>query len=193
MPKAKVLIIDYEPKGIKQLSEPLEAEGHAIVVAKDGVAGIEAFKDERPDIVLIEAMLPKRHGFEVCQELKRTEHGRKTPVVIVTSVYKGRKYRTQAIHQYNCDEYLEKPIAPDKLVETVHRLLGSKALSSAVAPSPARQPAELAGPAPAVKSTSSAKPDAARPADPAEVEIVERLNDIFGERAEHSEKSGSAG
>ena len=93
-PTNKALIIDYEPRGIKQLSDPLEAEGFQIVMAKDGIAGIETFKREQPDIVLIEAMIPKRHGFEVCQEIKKTEAGRDTPVIVVSSVYKGRKYRS---------------------------------------------------------------------------------------------------
>ena len=117
----RILIIDYEPRSIKQLSDPLHALGHEVLVAKDGVVGLDVFKKEEPDLVLIEAMLPKRHGFEVCGEMKRTEHGRRTPVVIVTSVYKGRKYRSQALHQHGADEYLEKPIPPDRLTETVGR------------------------------------------------------------------------
>ena len=142
-PGTKVLIIDYEPRGIKQLSDPLESAGYDIRVAKDGIAGIKAFDAEKPDLVLIEAMLPKRHGFEVCQELKRTDHGRRTPVVIVTSVYKGRKYRTQAFHQYGCDEYLEKPVALELLLETVERLLGSvKPVRVEAGPKMCRPPCE---------------------------------------------------
>jgi response regulator RpfG family c-di-GMP phosphodiesterase len=45
-------------------------------------------------------------------ELKRTPHGRKTPILITTGATRGRKYRTQALHIYGCDEYIEKPIAP---------------------------------------------------------------------------------
>jgi DNA-binding response OmpR family regulator len=172
-PGTKILIIDYEPRGIKQLSDPLAEAGFEVRVAKDGIAGIEAFKAEKPDLVLIEAMLPKRHGFEVCQELKRSDQGRRTPVVIVTSVYKGRKYRSQAFHQYGCDEYLEKPVAPEKLLEVVERLLP-----------PADGPTAM-GEAPAASPVA--------PSDAAETEIVDRLNQIFGDAKESSGEPGSAG
>ena len=176
-PGIKILIIDYEPRGIKQLNDPLETAGYEIRIAKDGVSGIETFKKEKPDLVLIEAMLPKRHGFEVCQEIKRTDHGRHTPVVIVTSVYKGRKYRSQAVHQYGCDEYLEKPVAPAKLLETVDGLL-ARSQDGATG---------SAGTVEAKKSTASARPDAT------EAEIIDRLNQILGDTEGTTGGSGSSG
>src|SRR5882672_5646075 len=120
-----ILLIDYEPRSIERFREPLIAAGYTIEIATDGVSGIEAFHRLNPDMVLVEAMIPKKHGFEVCQELKRTPHGRRTPVLITTGVYKGRKYRTQALHIYGCDEYIEKPIAPEQLLAIVGRFLGS--------------------------------------------------------------------
>lgn len=200
-PRARVLIIDYEPRSIKQLHDPLERAGYEVLIAKDGIRGIEVFKEEKPDLALIEAMLPKRHGFEVCQELKQTDHGRHTPVVIVTSVYKGRKYRSQAIHHHGCDEYLEKPISPEELLGTVERLLGSggpgRAADGETVAAAARvaetvpatrtapaQPREsgaaAADPAPR-SETPKSTPIVTNPNDPAESEIVERLNDIFGD------------
>ena len=107
-----ILLIDYEPRSIERFREPLVAAGYSVEIANDGLSGIEAFNRLSPDMVLVEAMIPKKHGFEVCQELKRTPHGQKTPIIITTGVYKGRKYRTQALHIYGCDEYIEKPIAP---------------------------------------------------------------------------------
>jgi len=65
-------------------------------------------------------MIPKMHGFDVCQVLKKTPHGQQSAVWILTSVYKGQKYRTQAFLHYKCDEYLEKPIGDDELVESVN-------------------------------------------------------------------------
>lgn len=118
-----ILLIDYEPRSIERFRDPLIGAGYGIEIATDGVSGIEAFHRLNPDLVLVEAMIPKKHGFEVCQELKRTPHGRKTPVIITTGVYKGRKYRTQALHIYGCDEYIEKPIAPEHLLEIVGKFL----------------------------------------------------------------------
>jgi len=160
MQKHKILIIDYEPRWIKALTDPLEEAGFSIEVATDGQKGIEAFHRLKPDLTLIEAMLPRRHGFEVCQELKKTPHGSRTPIVIVTSVYRGRKYRSQAIHHHGCDEFLEKPIPAQKLLETVNLLLAGRVPQ-------ATEPV-----------TISPEPPEARDAD-AEREIMERLDSIL--------------
>ena len=164
MPDFKILIVDYDPRSALLLRETLERAGYAVEIAKDGVAGIEAFRRIRPAMAFVEAMLPKKHGFEVCQELKQSPEGKNTPIVIVSSVYKGRKYRTQAFHQHRCDEYLEKPIAPEKLLEVVQRFLQPGAAGASAAPSPAV-------PRPA--------PVAARSDNPAELEIMERLDEIL--------------
>jgi DNA-binding response OmpR family regulator len=203
----KVLIIDYEPRGIKQLSDPLENAGYEIIVANDGIVGLEVFKKEKPDLVLIEAMLPRRHGFEVCGEMKRTEHGQVTPVVVVTSVYKGRKYRSQAVHQHGADEYLEKPIAPETLTKTVEGLLPDRprAAPSPVAPAPMAAPVapapeavtatQVAAPVatpvatpvaspvatPVATPVARPKPATAAASDATEAEIVEHLNEILGD------------
>ena len=118
-----ILIIDYEPRSIERLRAPLERAGYQVEVAKDGKSGIAMFHEIEPAAVIIEAMLPKRHGFEVCQELKQTPHGNRCPVMIATSVYRGRRYRQQAMHLYSCDAYLEKPLAEEDLLSTVESAL----------------------------------------------------------------------
>jgi len=118
-----ILVIDYEPRSVEKLRVPLERAGYSVEVATDGEAGIRMFHKLKPSAVIIEAMLPKRHGFEVCQELKQTPHGDICPVMIATSVYRGRKYRHQAMHLYACDAYLEKPIADESLLQTVETAL----------------------------------------------------------------------
>lgn len=114
-----ILLIDYDPRSIESLRTPLVSAGYRVEVAKDGIAGSRRFAELLPDLTLVEAMIPKKHGFEVCQELKSSEHGKNSPVVIITGVYKGRKYRHQARHQYGCDEFLEKPISPTDLLAVV--------------------------------------------------------------------------
>lgn len=118
-----ILLIDYEPRSIEHLRRLLAGAGFDVQVASDGLAGVEAFSRLQPDLVIIEAMIPKKHGFEVCQEIKRTALGKRTPVLIQTAVYKGRKYRSQALHIYGCDDYLEKPFSDEFLLETVRRRL----------------------------------------------------------------------
>jgi DNA-binding response OmpR family regulator len=149
-----VLIIDYEPRSIERSRSALTSAGFRVHVATDGLAGIETFGHLKPDLVLVEAMLPKRHGFEVCQDLKKTPQGKRTPIAITTAVYKGRKYRNQAIHIYGCDDYIEKPIADEDLVATCRRLLGDR--ESAV---------EVTSPPPA--DVPLALPEKSSPAQPA--------------------------
>jgi TonB family protein len=119
-----VLLIDYEPKSIASFLRPLRDAGYQVEVANDGVAGLEAYERLKPDLVLVEAMLPKKHGFEVCQTIKQSHDGRGTPVLITTAVYKGRKYRNEALTVYGCDEYIEKPITEEHLLELCGQFLG---------------------------------------------------------------------
>jgi len=130
----KVLIVDYEPKALKSLSDLLGQSGYLVEVAKDGITALSVFKEYRPDIVLLEAMIPKKHGFEVCQEIKKSPKGKDTPVIIMTAVYKGRKHRSQAMHVHGCDEYVEKPCTPESILEIVKRFVppGDVALALAV-------------------------------------------------------------
>jgi CheY-like chemotaxis protein len=130
----KVLIVDYEPRALKSLSDLLGKSGYIVEIAKDGITALSAYKEGRPDIVLLEAMIPKKHGFEVCQEIKKSPHGKDTPVIIMTAVYKGRKHRTQAMHVHGCDEYVEKPCTPESILEIVKRFVppGDVALALAV-------------------------------------------------------------
>lgn len=133
-----ILLIDYEPRSIESARAPLVAVGYKVEIANDGLAGLEAFERIRPDLVIVEAMLPKKNGFEVCQTIKKSSHGQRVPVLITTAVYKGRKYRTQALHVYGCDEYLEKPIAAGQLVETCRRFLKDDKSGAGVPLSPVK-------------------------------------------------------
>ena len=120
MPDYTILLIDYDPDSSARLCRPLIKAGYRVEVATDGLAGISRFHELTPDLTLIEAMIPKKHGLEVCQQLKSTPHGQGTQVWILTSVYKGRRHRSQAYHHYKCDQYLEKPISEDELVSSVN-------------------------------------------------------------------------
>jgi DNA-binding response OmpR family regulator len=123
MPDRTILLIDYEPRSIERISRPLEAAGYKVEVANDGIAGIEAFHRLKPALTLIEALIPRMDGFDVCQELKKTPHGKRTPILLLTAVYKRLEHRLRALHFYGCDDYLEKPIAEETLLAAVQRFL----------------------------------------------------------------------
>jgi len=128
-------------------------------------------------------MIPKKHGFEVCQEIKKVPEGKSTPVIIMTGVYKGRKYRTQAMHVHGCDEYVEKPITPEALLEIVKRFVPPGSIAQAVAVGGGQKgPSSMAGeklgeviPFPADRSSYTlhdVDPDAER-------EIMSKLDEIL--------------
>ncbi len=123
MSNQTILLIDYDPVSISRTTAPLIKAGYQVEVAKDGLSGLAAFERMKPVLVLVEAMLPRKHGFEVCQEIKAKPEGKSTPVLITTAVCRGRKYRMDALQIYGCDEYIEKPIPDDELVSMITRLI----------------------------------------------------------------------
>jgi DNA-binding response OmpR family regulator len=121
----KILIVDYDTKSIESLSKLFEAYKIEIMTAMDGVDAYEKFKADEPDLVLLEAMLPKLHGFDLAQKIYQDTRGR-VPVIIVTAVYKGQQYRNEALRTFGVSDYFEKPYDQDKLVNRVLSLIGER-------------------------------------------------------------------
>jgi DNA-binding response OmpR family regulator len=119
----KILIVDYDTKSIDSLSKLFEEHNIAVVTAADGVEAYEKFKADEPDLVLLEAMLPRMHGFDLAQKITQDTKGR-IPVIIVTAVYKGHQYRNEALRTFGVSDYFEKPYDQDKLLNRVLSLIG---------------------------------------------------------------------
>ncbi len=170
MATQKILLIDYEPRSIERARKALTAAGFTVEVATDGVSGIERFQAARPELVLIEAMVPKKHGFDTCLHLKRTPEGMRTPIVIMSGVYRGESHRNRALKLYGCDDFVEKPIDAVRLVELCRRFV----------PRPIEEetlPVAVPAPVGSVAAVGAA-PDAPAPSgdDPMEQEILSRLD-----------------
>jgi DNA-binding response OmpR family regulator len=138
MAMKKILVIDYDQGALASLQGVLIKEGYQVVTAGDGQAGWEKFNKESPDLVLLEAMLPKVHGFELCQRIT-SERNAQTPVFIMTGVYKDRVYRTEALRTYGAAEYFEKPLKMAELLTSVEAVLGKPEKKPAAEPAPAVQ------------------------------------------------------
>jgi len=121
----KILIVDYDTKSIESLSKLFEDYEIEVVTAMDGVEAYEKFKSDEPDLVLLEAMLPRMHGFDLAQKINFDTKGR-IPVIIVTAVYKGHQYRNEALRTFGVSDYYEKPYDQDKLVNRVLSLIGER-------------------------------------------------------------------
>jgi TonB family protein len=122
MGKKKILVVDFDQEFLKFLSHFLRNEGFEVVTAADGFAGLEMHKSEAPDLVITEAMLPKLHGFELCSRISHSA-SRKTPVIIVTGVYRDTVYKTEALHTFGASAYFEKPLDPDELMDSLRKIL----------------------------------------------------------------------
>lgn len=118
----KLLLVDFEPRNVRDMVDTLVPAGYEVEVAHDGMTALDTFRDCHPDGVVVEAMLPKKDGFQVCREVKRDPTRRAVPVVITTGVYRGRKYRYMA-RDSGCDEYLERPFENETLLGVLNRVL----------------------------------------------------------------------
>lgn len=123
MAKKKVLLIDFDSEFVKFLSKLLSDIGYEIFVASDGLAGFEKFNALHPDLVIMEAMLPKFHGFELCSRITSNPLKR-TPVIIVTAIYKDAVYKTEALCSLGASAFFEKPVNPEPLLNKVIELIG---------------------------------------------------------------------
>ena len=120
----KILLVDYEVSKMKATEDFLSQAGFDVVKAFDGLDALEKFSEEQPDLVLLSAMLPKLHGFEVCKAIKHSDTGRQIPVLITTSVYKSYKYKRQAMKDYLADDYILKPFNYEELLAKIREHLG---------------------------------------------------------------------
>jgi TonB family protein len=165
----KILIIDYDQSSLASLQGILTKEGYQVVTAPDGQVGWDKYNKESPDLVLMEAMLPKVHGFELCQRIT-SERNSQATVFIMTGVYKDRVYRTEALRTYGAAEYFEKPLKIAELLASVETVLGKPAPRPEVPPMPEPE---------AVESTVAVAAAPARPVqemktEPAPVEHRKR-------------------
>ena len=139
----KILIADYDSAYLETLAGLFEAKGLQVVRAADGREAYEKYRTERPDLILVEAMLPKLHGFDLAARIHSETKG-SIPVVILTGLYKGAQYRNEALRSFGAAAYLEKPIDSERIVGTVEALLREESDFDAELPDPASVASMLA-------------------------------------------------
>jgi len=122
MSEKKILIVDYDDKNLESMEELFSSYKLEVITATDGQMAYEKYKSESPHLIILEAMLPKIHGFDLTQKIHKESKGQ-VPVVIVTGLYKGAQYRNEAIRSFGAADYFEKPFEKEDLVRTVFNLL----------------------------------------------------------------------
>jgi DNA-binding response OmpR family regulator len=116
----RVLLVDDDYEIVETIQAALEAKGYQTLVARDGNQGLAMAEREDPDLVILDMMMPKRSGFLVLERLRRT---RRVPVrVIMITANEGSRHKAYA-EMLGVDDYIRKPFAMDRLLESVERLL----------------------------------------------------------------------
>ncbi|HXH21341.1 MAG TPA: response regulator transcription factor [Dehalococcoidia bacterium] len=114
MSGARVLVVDDEPQLRRAVRRSLDGHGYDVREAEDARSALEAYQHFRPDVVLLDLMLPDMSGIEVCREMR---HMRETPIIVL-SVLGDEKAKVQALDQ-GADDYLTKPFGMDELLARI--------------------------------------------------------------------------
>ncbi|TPE46843.1 response regulator transcription factor [Amaricoccus solimangrovi] len=117
----KVLIADDEPNIVVSLSFLMKREGYDVLVARDGVEALETIRAERPRLVLLDAMMPRLTGFDVCEAVRADENVRDTRILMLTA--KGRDSDIARGLGAGADAYVTKPFSTRDLAARVRDML----------------------------------------------------------------------
>ena len=120
--KSTVLIIDFDPDSLLSLTNFVQAEGFEVITARDGLTGWDLFRAQHPDLVIMEAMLPKLNGFELCKKIVSDSRGA-TPVIMITGIYREISYRIEALQIYGASAFYSKPWNKEDLKHRIYQLL----------------------------------------------------------------------
>ena len=116
-----ILIVDDDPEIIESVKIALQSEGYTVFYARDGNQGLALAERENPDLIILDMMMPKRSGFLVLEKLRRT---RRVPIrIIMVTANEGNRHKSYA-ETLGVDDYIRKPFAMDRLLDSVNRLLG---------------------------------------------------------------------
>jgi DNA-binding response OmpR family regulator len=122
----RILAVDDDPDILRLLDRALRSAGYVVELARDGREAEEKLQKGRYDLVLLDAMLPHVHGFEICARLKASARTRAVPVILCSAVYKGWRYASDAREAFGADDYLEKPFHLPDLLKHVESGLSGK-------------------------------------------------------------------
>ena len=121
MSKKKILIVEDEESLLKLESILLTSKGYEVRGVPNGLAALEALKEEKPDLILLDIMLPEIDGFEVCRRIKSDPASKHIPIIMLTAK-KSREDMTRG-EQVGADWYITKPFKSAMVIETIQRFL----------------------------------------------------------------------
>jgi two-component system alkaline phosphatase synthesis response regulator PhoP len=120
--KGRILVVDDEIYIVHILDFSLGMEGYEVVTALDGEQALERVAEQKPDLIVLDIMMPKLDGYETCKVLKSREETKDIPVILLSA--KGRNVDQKTGFEVGADDYITKPFSPRKLVERINAILG---------------------------------------------------------------------
>ncbi|MDX1775381.1 MAG: response regulator [Desulfobulbales bacterium] len=117
-----VLIVDDAPNIVLSLEFLMKKEGYEVRAAGNGEEAMEAVAEKKPDLILLDVMMPRKDGYEVCQELRAKKEWQDIKILMLTA--KGRDVEREKGLAMGADDYVTKPFSTQELVEKVKNLLG---------------------------------------------------------------------
>ncbi len=117
-----VLVVDDEPNIVVSLEYLLQRAGYDVRVARDGAEALRAVAERKPDLILLDAMMPVRDGYDVCQTLRADPAFKDVRILMLTA--KSRDVDQEKALALGADDYVTKPFSTRELVERVRRILG---------------------------------------------------------------------
>ena len=122
MYQGKVLVVDDEVYILHILDFILGAESYDVVTATNGEQALQKVRDEKPDLVILDIMMPRLDGYETCRMIKNDNATKHIPVILLTA--KGREIDQKLGREVGANDYITKPFSPNKLIERVQAILG---------------------------------------------------------------------
>ena len=132
--KPRILLVDDEPSIVKMVGKRLEIEGFDVIVAMDGQEGLTKAQTEHPDLLILDLMLPKLNGYEVCTMLKQDTRYQKIPIVLFTA--KAQDKDEKLGMECGANAYVRKPFRAQELLEKMRVLLGVSSTPESLAAAP---------------------------------------------------------
>ncbi len=121
----KILVVDDEDDIRLLISRVLTEKGYKVVTAGRGLEAIKMVQTENPDMIILDAMLPEVHGFDICKKIKGSKKYGHIPVIMISAIYRGWRYAQDLKDSYGVDDFMEKPFKLGEFVEKVEMHLNA--------------------------------------------------------------------
>ena len=120
--KKQILLVDDDPDFVEAVKVIVESGGYDVQVAYDGQEGLEAVAEQKPDLIVLDVMMPVMNGHEACAKLKAADATREIPIILLTAVadrVTTSTYTHRDMLESEAEDYMPKPVEPQELLERI--------------------------------------------------------------------------